>query len=437
MTIQIKISDLTEFCQSQPASGKRLYRRDEYFKAMLICQPEFDAAGITERSSRLVDFMAQVGHESGMFTIDEESLYYTTTGALKRAWPTRFRTTGQALPFLRRPQALANKVYGGRMGNQHVRGGGWKYRGRGALQTTGFYGYRARSQSLDESRILTAPDIVADTKAVGIRCAIDEWTKINGNKYSDANMFRQLTRKINGGYNGLSDRYKKRKLANAIWGGLATVETTITEGAISSIQGAPRNVDKRPDILEPGDQGEQVKALQRRLVDLGYPVGDIDGKFGDLTADAVVLYKQHHDLNKDGLDADEVDVALSKLIDSPDAPRRAEYARSNETAQDLANRGSRSISLLLWVRKIALGLFGGTALGLAGEHASADVTGQTAFEALSAMKNAIQPITGLFRWVTSEPLVLYCCFGFAIFWGASRLLAWRVSDHRTGKNKGR
>jgi hypothetical protein len=60
------------------------------------------------------DFLGQVLHESGMLEKLEEGLYYKTPGRLMTIWPTRFKSLSDELPYLRNPEALANKVYGGR-----------------------------------------------------------------------------------------------------------------------------------------------------------------------------------------------------------------------------------------------------------------------------------------------------------------------------------
>ena len=86
--------------------------------------------------------LATAFHETGgkMQPI-EENLNYTTATQIKKTWPSRFSTVQSAQPYVRNPQALANKVYGGRMGNTRPNDG-WLYRGRALAQITGKDNYK-------------------------------------------------------------------------------------------------------------------------------------------------------------------------------------------------------------------------------------------------------------------------------------------------------
>ncbi len=94
---------------------------------------------------RVAAFVSQLGHESSNLSLLQENLNYSASG-LMRTWPTRFNLD-LATQVERNPEAIANIVYGGRMGNDQP-GDGWRYRGRGYLQITGKENYRSLGEAL-------------------------------------------------------------------------------------------------------------------------------------------------------------------------------------------------------------------------------------------------------------------------------------------------
>ncbi|GAA4108943.1 glycoside hydrolase family 19 protein [Aminobacter aganoensis] len=182
-------------------------------KALADAWPAMEAAGI-DTPLRISHFMAQIFVESGGLRVAEENLRYSAS-RLCAVWPKRFPTLQSAEPFANNPQALANKVYGGRMGNEKP-GDGWRYRGRGPKQITGRDNYRAigREMGLD---LEGDPDLLLDPKN-GVRAAIAFWVMNGCNAPADRNDIRGVTRKVNGGYNGLADRRAAFRRAVAIWG---------------------------------------------------------------------------------------------------------------------------------------------------------------------------------------------------------------------------
>lgn len=89
--------------------------------------------GITTKL-RLAAFLANVGNETNGGRVLAENLNYTAK-RMTEVWPSRFPTIASAQPYANNPQALAEKSYGGRYGNDQP-GDGWRYRGRGLMQTT-------------------------------------------------------------------------------------------------------------------------------------------------------------------------------------------------------------------------------------------------------------------------------------------------------------
>jgi putative chitinase len=168
------------------------------------------------------EFLAQIAHESHEFTRLEENLNYRAE-RLMAVWPKRFPTISSATPFAGRPQALAEHVYGGRMGNDpEGSGDGWRYRGRGPIMVTGKDNYRALAEKISDPMLLTCPERL-QTRSIGALAAVSFWmsnpklTRLARNEVSDDDEadFVSISRIINGGKVGLEARrvYRERAIA--------------------------------------------------------------------------------------------------------------------------------------------------------------------------------------------------------------------------------
>lgn len=148
-------------------------------------------------ASELDDWLREILHESGMLSRLEEGLNYSAE-RLMQVWPKRFPTLESAQPYARNGMVLANKVYGGRMGNVDP-GDGFKYRGRGLMMVTGRDNYRAlgKIMGLDLER---NPDLLAQP-VYALLAAIAWW---EGN-VPDGIMgdVKRVRRAVNGGATGL------------------------------------------------------------------------------------------------------------------------------------------------------------------------------------------------------------------------------------------
>jgi putative chitinase len=155
---------------------------------------------------RQAAFIGQCAHESANFKTLEENLNYSAEGLMK-IWPSRFPTLEAAQPYHRNPEKIANRVYGGRMGNgTEETGDGWLYHGRGLIQLTGKDNYRMAGDAL-EMDFLHSPDYVLVPKYAALTAGWF-WNKRGLNKEADAQDYTAMTRKINGGVIGLDDRIK-------------------------------------------------------------------------------------------------------------------------------------------------------------------------------------------------------------------------------------
>jgi putative chitinase len=166
---------------------------------------------------RLAHFLAQAGHESGGFKAVNENLNYGAKGLLG-IFKKYFPTEEKAKLYERKPEKIANLVYGGRMGNgPEASGEGFKFRGRGYIQLTGKDNYKAFDAVVTES-IVDNPDLVA-TKYPLLSAA---WFfhknglhKIADKGATDA-VVTEVTKRVNGGTIGLADRIKHFKEYHAL-----------------------------------------------------------------------------------------------------------------------------------------------------------------------------------------------------------------------------
>lgn len=242
----------------------------------------FHHAGLHASAARCHFFLAQLGHESQGLRQATENLSYSAI-RLTQVWPSRFPSLEAAQPFARDPEALAERVYGGRLGNSRP-GDGYRYRGRGYLQLTGRENYRAVGARAGLP-LEAQPELAAEpAHALAVACAVWSWKTLN--PYCDAGDFTGLSRRINGGLVGLQDRYTWLARAQRClpWPGL-----------------------------------DHVRALQRLLKARGLYDGSIDGILGRRSLAGLAALRAECGLPPGGLDA----AVLALLFIPPPAPASA------------------------------------------------------------------------------------------------------------------
>ena len=158
--------------------------------------------------NRQACFIGQCMHESGGFKLLEENLHYSS-GALMRTWPSRFPDQDTADKFANNPEKIANKVYGGRMGNVED-GDGWKYHGRGLIQLTGKDNYANCGSGLGVD-LLSNPEWVATPEYAALSAGWF-WNKKGLNDLADTMDIETMTKRINGGTLGIDDRKAKIRM---------------------------------------------------------------------------------------------------------------------------------------------------------------------------------------------------------------------------------
>ncbi len=153
---------------------------------------------------RQAAFIAQCAHESGGFTKKLENLNYSGD-RLPVIFPKYFPDPVLARSYHRQPEKIANIVYANRMGNGSTESGdGWKYRGRGFIQLTGKENYTKCGQAIGVD-LIAKPEHLETSKGA-VDSAIWYWNSRKLNDLADEGDMLAITKKINGGTHGLSDR---------------------------------------------------------------------------------------------------------------------------------------------------------------------------------------------------------------------------------------
>lgn len=160
---------------------------------------------------RQAAFLAQVMVESAELRHVDEALAYSPQ-RLRQVWPQRFPDDATAARYANNPAALANYVYAGRMGNgNEASGDGWRFHGRGLIQLTGRANYAAFAQAARVDAVAN-PDLLLEPAGAALSAAWF-WQSKGLNELADQlaggqadQVFAQITRRINGGTIGLSER---------------------------------------------------------------------------------------------------------------------------------------------------------------------------------------------------------------------------------------
>ncbi len=195
MSVQLTKQQLAELIPGNPYL-------DNWLEALNEILPEYEI----DTPKRVAAFIAQCAHESGGFRALKENLNYRAESLLK-VFPKYFKTSEEANKYARQPEKIANKIYGGRMGNgPESSGDGFRYCGRGLIQLTGKENYTWFAASL-EMPLEDVPEYL-QTFEGAVQSACWFWETNNLNRWADTGDILTLTKRINGGTIGLEDRKK-------------------------------------------------------------------------------------------------------------------------------------------------------------------------------------------------------------------------------------
>lgn len=167
---------------------------------------------------RAAHWLAQCAHESAGMTTFSENLNYSAD-ALRRVFPRYFdgEFFSKSIEYARQPERIANRIYANRMGNgDEASGDGWRHRGAGLIQTTG----KANHARVSEHFGIPLEQLGdwLRTPEGACRSAALFWRDNQLNELADKDDLRAVTKRVNGGYNGLSDREKYLKRFKAALG---------------------------------------------------------------------------------------------------------------------------------------------------------------------------------------------------------------------------
>jgi putative chitinase len=185
---------------------------DQWFNALSQLLPDYEI----NTPQRIAAFLAQCAHESGEFIFLKENLNYKAA-SLRKVFPKYFPTDELAAQYANKPEKIANRVYGGRMGNgPEETGDGFKYCGRGLIQITGKENYTWFAASLQITPEEASQYMQTFEGAAQSACWF--WETNNLNQYADKGDIVTMTKRINGGTIGLEDRIKHYEHALHVFG---------------------------------------------------------------------------------------------------------------------------------------------------------------------------------------------------------------------------
>lgn len=347
---------------------------------------------------RICHFLAQVAHESAGFKTTEE---YASGAA-----------------------------YEGRknLGNTQT-GDGRRYKGRGLIQLTGRANYRTYGKRLGLD--LESHPITAAEPALSLQIACEYWKAKGLNALADKDDIAGITRKINGGYNGLDDRKKYLAKAKTMWGVPVVLKTPVVKPAA-----APLQVQSDPDkaVMVEGYSKEVVESAQKTLASKGYDPGIIDGKYGSGTIGAVSKAQAENGAPVTGkLD----DATLALIASMPQRP--VSDARKAATTDTLREAGSPTVAQAdkqSWWGK-ALGWIGGGGVAIKGANDSGALDGvQGLLGQGQQVRDVVSTGADLWGWVQSIVSTMWPVAliggGIFIWYQARQIKAARLEAVRQG-----
>lgn len=258
--------------------------------------------GVTDKAD-IAMALANFTVETGGFSLLDENLNYSAK-RLRQVWPLWFPTLASTKGYANNPKALANKVYGGRMGNAGKPDAGWLYRGSGPGQVTGYTNF-ATCERLTKWPFTKQPELMRDPDA-GMEAALALWKNFGMSKFAKTQNVAAARKKWNGGTHGLDQVAAAFKRAMKLDLSVPAARKAAPIADLKPAEQIKFVVDKAT-----------VATVQQMLWDKGYtetgsrrPDGTFDGDKGKLTDAAILAAKNENgflpldtDITPDFIDA--------------------------------------------------------------------------------------------------------------------------------------
>lgn len=291
--------------------------------------------------------------ETDFFTTLEENLNYSAK-RLTQVWPRRFPTISAASPYAHNPRALANKTYGGRMGN-HLPDDGWTFRGKGGLQTTGRENTERLAKRLGISAEECAKRLI-DPKYM-LDCAAETFVMLGAVACADRDDMACSTKRIQGGNLHLSERTSAKNRA------LSAIKKF---GKVVVKQPAETPAPEEPEESKAAAPKHSVEEIQARLNELGFDCGTADGDFGKKSRSAYRDFQEENGFETDGKPEG---ASLEKLFSDDVKHAEVHSVRKMATVETLREAGSQTIASADTIQKSLTGAVttGAGAIGVLSE----------------------------------------------------------------------
>jgi putative chitinase len=399
-----------ELRQLSPKAG------DEEIAAIVAGASNLDLAGINT-PLRLAHFLAQICAETGGLAIRREDTSWTPAQVCM-LWPSRFKT--KLDPRILRcgsdPEKLAELAYGGRSDLGNVdEGDGYAYRGGGMLQITGRAAYHEAGDAIGVD-LEASPDLIEDA-AISLNVAIWYWSKHGCNTFADSNYGRAVGNAINRG-NPFSKYEPIGARARQQW----------LERAWSIVGQGPLQESKD---LSLGAAGPRVGLVQKRLVELGYPVGEVDNVFGPTLARAIAAFK--HDQPMPTEAGSIVGPATWAALEQAN-PIQLSPERQQATVADLINKGSTEVAAGKNGKAIGQVTLYAGAMGAAKETGVLDQA-NSLLSQVGMLKITAVPALEAVAWSLSHAWPVAMILGGVWYWTKGhKIVEARLKAHQLGFN---